>query len=138
MAGLIYVDLEPRNRAVEVWGGEQGRFTLRLQVINMSPFEVELDRAVVTLNIAGNRFESQYIHRTKFAAGTIDSLRIEGKVSAEEQEIVRRLMKDGRDHYIRFEGYFNSILHPFAKAPHELSGVFAHFVNWPKEGQGDA
>lgn len=138
MAGLIQVDIEPRHEPVELWMDEPGRFSIRFRIINMSPFCVELDRAVVMAVIGDTRLETKYIHKVDFAAGQIATLKIEGKLSSEESAQINRRFDESRLGNVTFTGYFNSRLHSFSIASRDLSGVRAKLVNRPPLESADA
>ena len=74
LAQLIYVDVQPRNEAIRVNLGPAADFQVALQIINLSPFTVELDRAKIELQCGTAPLEASNLERRKVQAGEIVSV----------------------------------------------------------------
>lgn len=127
LAGLIYVDLRPRHDPATLDLGQSASFELWLQVINLSPFEVELDRAEFRL-WCGPILSAAILKRQKIAPGEITSLRVHGPITdGQANEIAKAIANNS----VGLEGHmdFNCTLHPFAKNIGHLEGVKPRLLN---------
>ena len=80
LAGLVYVDVNPRNESARVDLGCIATFQLHLQVINLSPFELELDRANFLFWCGGVRLDAAILKKERIASGASASLFISGAI----------------------------------------------------------
>lgn len=134
LAGLIYVDIQPRHDPATLNLGQSASFELWLQVINLSPFEVELDRADFGLR-CGPILQAGISRRQKIAPGEITSLRVHGPITdGQANEIARSVASNP----VSLEGHmdFNCALHPFAKTIHNLEGIRPRVINANARSQG--
>lgn len=128
LAGLIYVDLQPRHDPATLDLGQSASFELWLQVINLSPFEFELDRADFGLR-CGSTLRAAISRRQKIAPGEITSLRVYGPITdGQANEIAWSV---AHNNSFSLEGHmdFNCVLHPFAKTIHNLEGISPRVIN---------
>ena len=128
MADLVTVDLRPRHYPVTVNLCSTPTYDLWFQIINRSPFVVELDRARIEFTCAGTSLETSYIKRTKFKPGGILEILVtddipEGKADAIAQR------HNQNPSFINMDMDFNCSLHSFSKQRHNLEGVMPHFLN---------
>jgi hypothetical protein len=65
LAALVYVDIFPRHESARVDLGEIATFQLHLQVMNFTPFELELDRANFHFWCGGVRLDSHILKNRK-------------------------------------------------------------------------
>ena len=134
LADLVIIDIRPRHQSVTVNLGDVASFNIYFQVINMTPFEIELDRAEIEFNCAGIRLKSQHIKKTTYRPGEIATLYVEGDIdSAKANEIARH--HDKNKSSINLHCEFNCQLHNFQKPQHNLEGVNTEFINtkWRNE-----
>lgn len=139
LADLVFIDVMPRYQSVQVNLGDVASYDIYLQVINMSPFSIELDRAEIVFSCAGTQLKSQYIKKEEYASGRIGALYISGDIeSAKADQIVRHY--DRNDSYLDLHIEFNCKLHNFQKTRHNLNGVNTKFINasWRVEKQKNA
>lgn len=71
LSELIYIDVKPRGESVRVDVGQPPIFEVWLQLINMTPFEVELDRAELEMNFSGIRVKYKHLKKTSMQSGEI-------------------------------------------------------------------
>lgn len=70
---MTYVDIYPRHAFVRVdLGG--ATFQLHLQLMNLTPFELELDRASFHFWCGGVRLDATFLKKQKIASGASESL----------------------------------------------------------------
>ena len=128
LADLIIIDVQPRHQSVKVNLGDVASYDIYFQVINMSPFFIELDRAEIEFICAGTRLQSQYIKKVKFAPGGIATLYIPGDIDSAKADQIARHYKIN-DSYINLHVECNCKLHNFQKTQHNLDGVNVVYVN---------
>lgn len=128
MADLVTVDLRPRHNPVTVNLCSTPTYDLWFQIINMSPFEVELDRAQIEFTCAGTSLETSYIQRKKIKPGDISEILVTGDIhEGKADAITQRLGKNYSSISINMD--FNCILHSFSKQCRNLEGVTPRFIN---------
>jgi hypothetical protein len=134
LAGLVYVDLRPRHDPATLDLGQSATFELWLQVINLSPFEVELDRADFGLR-CGPILRAGISRRQKIAPGEITSLRVHGSMTDGQADEIGWSL--ARNNPISLEGHmdFNCALHSFPKTIYNLEGICPRVINANARGQ---
>lgn len=122
LAGLVHVDLRPRGDATTLNLGEVASFELWLQVINLSPFEIVLDRADFNFR-CGPVLQARYTRRQKIAPGEIAALRLAGSMT--DGEVRQVVQHNKNNNSISLDGHidFDCALHPFAKPIGYLEGI---------------
>lgn len=128
LSDLVLIDVQPRNEPVKANLGKPSSFGIYFQVINMSPFDVELDRAEIDFICSGISLNSQYIKKKVFKAGEVGTLYIAGEIESDRADQIAHHY-DNNHSLISFHGEFNCELHNFTKIRQNLSGVFVHFTN---------
>jgi len=71
LSSLVYCDLSPRGESVAIDLGQVTSARIFLQVINLSPFPMEIDRAQLQLNCGGANIDFVQLKRTKIEPGAI-------------------------------------------------------------------
>ncbi|MDD9974850.1 MAG: hypothetical protein OXU27_12635 [Candidatus Poribacteria bacterium] len=128
IAALVAVDLRPRNYPATVNLCSTPTYDLWFQIINMSPFEVELDRAQIEFICAGTTLETSYIQRKKIKPGDISEIFVTGDIpEGKADAIAQRLDQTYSSVSINMD--FNCILHSFSKQCRNLEGVVARIIN---------
>ena len=128
LSGLVYIDVRPRYDAVSVITNDSGTYDIYFQLINMSPFEIELDRAEIDFNCAGVNLNKQYIKKKVFKSGEISEFHVKGNFSSSEADTIAKFHIDHRSN-ITLSGYFNCSLHNFNIENLGLEGVRVRFSN---------
>ena len=128
LSDLVLIDVKPRHESVRVDLGEVSTYTIWLQVINMSPFEIELDRAEFDFMCAGSKVTRQYIKKEVFKPGQMGALHVEGEISSAKADQIARFF-DQNHSSITLHCEFNCRLHNFSKIRSNLDGVNVHFIN---------
>ena len=128
LADLVRVDVRPRHDYATADLGPVPKFGLWFQVINMSPFEVELDRAEIRFTCAGTGLDACYIKKTTFKSGEIAEFYVGGDIpEGKTNQIAEHHDKNAS--YISMDMDFNCNLHSFSKRSHTLEGVRTRFLN---------
>ena len=128
LADLVLIDVQARHESVRVDLGEVSTYTIWFQIINMTPFEIELDRAEFDFMCTGAKITKQYIKKERFKAGQVASFFIEGEISSPKADQIARLHDQNRSS-ISLHCEFNCGLHDFSKTRNNLDGVNVHFIN---------
>ncbi len=128
LADLILIDVKARHEAVSADLGDIASYSIYFQVINMSPFEVELNGAEIEFMCAGTIVSKQYIKKTIFKSGEVGSLYIKGEIEGPKAKQIARHYKENRSS-ISIHCDFNCSLHNFPKVSNNLDGVNVHFIN---------
>lgn len=128
LADLVLMDVQARHEPVRANLGDIASYAICFQVINMSPFDVELDRAEIDFLCAGTTVSKQYIRKTVFKAGQAGTLHVSGEIDTAKAAQISRHHKDNKSS-ISLHCEFNCILHSFTKVRNNLEGVYVHFVN---------
>lgn len=128
LSDLILIDVQARHEAVRANLGDIASYSIYFQVINMSPFDVELDRAEMEFLCAGTPVSKQYIKKAVFKSGEVGSLYIEGEIEAPKARQMARHHKINHSS-VSLHCEFNCSLHSFKKICKNLEGVNVHFVN---------
>jgi hypothetical protein len=117
MAQLIYVDMLPRGDSAIVDLGESASFTLNLQVINLSPFSVELDRANFRFWAGGHMLNALILKRQIIAPGEITTLFMREVIPDGHANGIAKSLQVNQNNAAALDGNieFNCKLHTFAK-----------------------
>lgn len=128
LAGMVYVDLYPRHESARVDLGPVATFQLHLQLMNLTPFELELDRANFHFWCGGVRLESNILKRRTIASGASESLFLSGSIPDGAASQIALVFKGSQ---VALDGNieFNCRVRSFAKSIGSLSGIQAVVVN---------
>jgi len=126
LARLIYVDLQPRYESVVIDLGATPNYQIWLQIINLSPFAVELDRASFTFHCVNSTLSSSILEKTVIEPGQISQLFIRGVIPDSHASHIATYYDN--DHF-SLEGNieFNCSVTGFAKKIGRLDGIRPKF-----------
>ena len=127
LSQLIYVDLQPRSDPAVVQLGQVATFTLYLQIINLSPFSVELDRANFKFLFGGVSINTSILKKQIIQAGEIATIYINDAIpDGHANQIAQH-----HENSAALEGNieFNCKVRSFAKNIGHLSGVNPRIYN---------
>lgn len=133
MAGLIYIDVQPRNESVRVDLGDYATMNAYLQIINLLPFEVEVDRATLKLHCGGAALEAAIFRKQKLASGEVGLLVFSATIS---DGAARQIARHSKNLSARIESHLelNSGVRQFSKQVGSLDGVNVNLVNLASRG----
>ncbi len=127
LSGLVYVDIRPRHESATLNLSQGASFTLWIQVINLSPFEIELDRANFIFWCGGAKLKTSILKKRIIVLGEIVSLDIEDAIpDGYAQQIAK-----SSENRMALEGNieFNCKVRSFAKNIGHLDGINARILN---------
>lgn len=81
LADLVYCDLVPRGEAAYINVGAVASANVYLQVINLSPFPVEMDRAQLNMNCGGGSIDFVQLTRLSVEPGVIAHLHLQASIT---------------------------------------------------------
>ena len=128
LADLVIIDVRPRHESVRVYLSDVSSYNIYFQIINMTPFQIELDRAEVDFSCVGTKLVSQYIKKETYRPGEIATLYIQGDIESAKADQIA-LLHDKNPSYMHLHLEFNCKLHDFTKSQIHLDGVKPDFVN---------
>jgi hypothetical protein len=130
LSELTFIDVKARHRSVSLNLINKSTFEIYFQIINMSPFEIELDRAEIEFNINGARLKTLYMRKTTFKAGEVSDWFVEGSVDPADADHIAKHYDESNDRAsLTLHCDFNCILHNFKKSHFTLDGVSINYIN---------
>ena len=125
---LVYIDVQPRNEGIWLNLGPAADYRVAMQVINLSPFSIELDRAKVELLCGTAPLEATSLERRTFKAGEIGAVYFRQLIpDGHAQQIVQNQGSGSASLSGLFE--FNCKVQAFARRIPQLSGLSVTTVN---------
>jgi len=128
LASLVYVDVFPRHESARVDLGQVSTFQFFLQIINLSPFELELDRANFSLSCGGVRLDSIILKKEQIPSGASIKLFVYGSVPDGHANQIAISWK-GNPVSIDGNIEFNSVVRSFPRRVGYLDGVQLSVIN---------
>lgn len=131
LADLIYVDLRPRHESATVNLGESASFDIWLNLINLSPFDVELDRAEFRFYYCGVKIKSLVVKKQILRPGEINLLHVTEVFQDGQANQIARTCQSNSDSggSLSADIEFNCALHDFCKAIPSLDGIHPRLLN---------
>jgi hypothetical protein len=132
LADLQYVDLRPRHEPVTVDLGESSTFCLWLDALNLSPFDVELDRAEFEFWYGSSPLKAAILKKQAIPSGERIQLRLSGSIP---DGVANQMARNYRANAGNLDGMlaghmdFNCKLHAFPKQILSLSGIRPRVMN---------
>jgi hypothetical protein len=90
MSDLMLFDVRPRHDPATVNLGSPASYELWLRLINMSPFDVELDQALFKFHFHGVRLDIPVLEHMLFKSGEIKAFPIDGSINEEQAAQIAR------------------------------------------------
>ena len=128
LADLIYFDFMPRSEPAWVNLGQAPSVRLNLQMINLSPFEVELDRANLRFCIGGACINMPVLNRKKIKSAEISSLFLDEPLPEGHANVIARDAPDAKA-WLDGQIDFNCPVRPFSKQLRSLQEVQLKIAN---------
>lgn len=123
LSDLMYVDIRPRGDSARVNLSGAPSYDLWLQIINMSPFDVELDRAELDINFCGIRVKNKHLKKSLIKSGEIFELYISDNIDGSRAEVIQKMVPASNDSSVGIYFVFNCKLHQFVKENVTLNRV---------------
>ena len=134
LSNLIMFDVRPRYEYAHVDLGEVSKYTLWLQLTNLAPVAIELDRAEIVFGCAGAELKSSILKRDTIESGETMSIHVSGTLDSCNAAFIARTW-GANNSYISANIEFNCVLHNFSKQTGRLEGVIPSFINAPKNNE---
>lgn len=126
MAKLIYADLRPRHQPVTINCGQDSYLMIWLQLINLTPFSVTLDRANLRFQ-CGQTWNTPYLERIQIKSGASATVLIRQDIQVDPATSLKQQISNGTC-CLNGSLQFDCKLHSFTK-PLTLDGIIPHFMN---------
>lgn len=128
LARLIHVDLKPREDSALLNLAPASWVRVAMQVINLSPFPVELDRASLQIDCGGTRLGATNVERKRIKPGEIAVIPFETAVPDGHAEAILQHNPDSSGGVSgTFE--FNCRVQPFTRMIPDLRGITFRRLN---------
>ena len=129
LENLIYCDLYPRGGNAEINLGDIASSRIILQIINLSPFIIELDRLTAKFTLHGGVIDFTHLKRTKIEPGEITNVYLEASLSDSAANSISRLFNNDSHGDIYGNIEFNCPVINFSKRINTLSNVYPKAIN---------
>jgi hypothetical protein len=129
----VYVDFIPRTEYAYVNMAGSASVKLAIQVMNLSPFEVELDRAVFRLQFGGPPVQLNHMKRQTLSASGRTELFLESSMTEGQCSALAACLPTPRA-YLDGHMEFNCKVQNFSKSLGAMSGIQLTIVNAPPKG----
>lgn len=128
LAKLVYVDLMPRQDSAFLNLGPAANFQIIMQVINLCPFPVVLERSVIRLNCGTSLLEATNVERHSFKPGEVGAVMFRSTIpDGHAEQIVQWSPTNSGGIDGVFE--FTCRLHQFTRQVPTLDGIHFKRVN---------
>lgn len=135
LARLMYVDILPRNQSVWLNLAPAADFRIAMQVINLSPFQVEIDRAKIELLCGTAPLEATNLERRSVEPGEIATVYFSQVIPDGHANQIHKNI-DGNSPSLNGLFQFNCRVQAFSRVVPNLSGLPVTVVN--RHLRGDA
>lgn len=128
LAGLVYVDVMPRNDAVTLNLAAPGTAVVYLQIINLAPVAIQLEQAEFRLTVGSISSKFTIVRKQRFEVGEIGTIHFDQNLQDSQARAIAQQMRDLR---ITLDGYmeFSSMIRPFPRDVRHLDGIRARVFN---------
>lgn len=128
LAGLVYADVFPRGEATRIDLATLASFQVHLQLINLSPFELELEQANFRLWCGGVKLDAIVLKKERISSGASKSLFLSGPINdAQANQIA--LMHGKNSTTLDGNIEFKCTVRSFAKQVGQLSEIQVVVIN---------
>ncbi|MBT4492467.1 MAG: hypothetical protein HOC70_04425 [Gammaproteobacteria bacterium] len=124
----MLIDMRPRHDYCSVNLGETASYDLWIEFRNLSPFDVEIDRAEVKFHCAGTTHKSAILEKVQIEAGHVWVYYAQENIGDGQANHIAKNM-DNHQSAIELVVEFNCSLHSFKHLTGRLEGVKPRFVN---------
>jgi hypothetical protein len=127
LASLVYLDIRPRHDGIVLEMHPNGAARLYLQIINLCPAPIELDRAYFYLICGGGEIKFMELAKRQFAIGELAEIYLHAQIPSEVADSIAR----APDNPVSLHGHieFNSPRRQFPKVVGTLEGIRPRFIN---------
>ncbi len=128
LAGLVYVDVMPRNDSVTLNLAAPATAAVNLQVINLAPVAIQLEQAEFRLTAGNVSTKFTVVRKQRFGVGEIAYIHCDQNLQDSQARAIAQQMSDLR---ITLDGHieFSSAIRAFPREIRYLEGIRARFFN---------
>jgi hypothetical protein len=125
---LIHVDIFPRHESATFDLGEIASARVHMQVLNLTPFPVEIDRCTFYIRCKGVSIKCVDLNRVTVASGAFQSIFLSENISDSQANQIYRASEFNET---SIDGVieFNSKIRAFKKTLHSLARIQEKFQN---------
>lgn len=129
LAGLIYLDVYPRGDAVMINLGQVASAQVTLQLINLSPFPIQIEQARFELDCAGVRISLSHLSRKAIESGEVATLCLDEQMPDGAANAIANAHQERMKVWLSGNVEFNSEIRNFGKRVGALSDIYPWIVN---------
>ncbi|WP_444922372.1 hypothetical protein ACJJID_08700 [Microbulbifer sp. CnH-101-G] len=122
LSDLVLFDVRARHDSVSVNLCEHPTCDIWFQIVNMTPYEIELEAAEFIFICAGVEIKIQHVKREVYKSGAVASLHVREDLPEGKANSIAKYLRDNNSS-IDVHCDFSCSLHRFSKATHRLEGV---------------
>lgn len=110
---LIKVRVSSQGDGIEFWGDAPPRAKAYVEIINLSPFPLEIERAYGSFAYGADLEKFTYLRRESIQPGREILIPIETSMTKEQVDTIRRLIPSGPRPTLHFNAHILSKVHSF-------------------------
>lgn len=128
LAGLVYVDVMPRNDAITLNLAAPATAMVYLQLINLAPVAIQLEQAEFRLTCGSVSKRFTVVRKQRLEVGQIGTIYFDETLQDSQARSIAGQLKDLR---VAMDGHieFSSAIRPFARSVQHLDGIRARVMN---------
>jgi hypothetical protein len=96
LAGLVYVDVMPRNDAVTLNLAAPGTAAVYLQIINLAPVAIQLEQAEFRLTAGSISTKFTVVRKQRFEVGEIGAIQFDQSLQDSQARTIAQQLRDLR------------------------------------------
>ncbi len=113
LAALVKLRVSAQSDGIEFWGSGLLQAKAWITISNMSPFEIELDRAFGVFSFSAQIEKFVYLQREKLRPSTETSILIETSLTKEQADTIRNLRQHNPRPGLNIQALFLCRVHDF-------------------------
>lgn len=106
IGSLIQIRIASDSDGIEFWGHELPKARAWIQITNLSPFTLELDRAFGNFEYGSDLERYWHLKKQKIPPASEARIQVEATLSASHAAIIQRLRSSSPSPVVNFDGYF--------------------------------
>jgi hypothetical protein len=110
---LIKIRISPQGNGIEFWSGDMPKVRAYIEITNLSPFPLEIERAYGTFEYGSDLEKFIYLKRESIRPASEISIPIEASITKEHVAVIRRLMPSNPRPALRFNAHVLCKVHNF-------------------------
>lgn len=111
--GLIKVRVSSQGEGIEFWNGDMPKVRVYVEITNLSPFPLEIDRAYGSFEYGSDLEKFTYLKRESIQPASAISISIEASITKEHVAVIRRLTSSNPRPVLQFNARVLCKVHNF-------------------------